>query len=34
VNSGTRATVQRGKILLQSEAAEVWYRNVILTPLE
>jgi hypothetical protein len=34
VNSGTRASVQRGRILLQSEGAEVWYRNVTLTPLD
>ena len=34
VNSATHASVQRGKILLQSEGAEVWYRNVTLTPLD
>jgi hypothetical protein len=34
VNSGTKATVTRGKILLQAEGAEIYYRNVVLTPLE
>lgn len=33
VNSATRTSVQRGKILLQSEGAEIFYRNVELTPL-
>lgn len=33
VNSGTKATVTRGRILLQSEGAEIYYRNVELTPL-
>lgn len=33
VNSGTRTSVKRGKILLQSEGAEVYYRSVELTPL-
>ena len=33
VNSGTKATVSHGKILLQSEGAEVYYRRVELTPL-
>ena len=32
VNSGTRASVRRGRILLQSEGAEVWYRNVEIRP--
>jgi hypothetical protein len=34
VNRGTRASVTRGKILLQSEGAEVFYRNITLTPLK
>jgi hypothetical protein len=34
VNEGTRASVTKGKILLQSEGAEVYYRNVELTPLK
>lgn len=34
VNSGTKATVTRGKILLQSEGAEIYFRRVQLTPLE
>jgi len=33
VNSGTKATVTHGKILLQSEGAEIYYRRVELTPL-
>jgi len=33
VNSGTKATVTRGRILLQSEGAEIYYRRVELTPL-
>jgi hypothetical protein len=33
VNEGTNASVTRGRILLQSEGAEVYYRNVELTPL-
>jgi hypothetical protein len=31
---GTHASVQRGRILLQSEGAEVSYRSVTLTPLD
>ena len=33
VNSGTKATVSRGKILLQSEGAEIYYRRVEMVPL-
>lgn len=33
VNEGTKASVTKGKILLQSEGAEVYYRNIRLTPL-
>ncbi|MDB5349433.1 MAG: hypothetical protein JWN86_680 [Planctomycetota bacterium] len=33
VNEGTDASVTRGRILLQSEGAEVYFRNVKLTPL-
>ncbi|SIO12057.1 protein of unknown function [Singulisphaera sp. GP187] len=33
VNEGTEASVTKGKILLQSEGAEVYYRNLTLTPL-
>jgi hypothetical protein len=33
VNEGTDASVTRGRILLQSEGAEVWYRKVELQPL-
>lgn len=33
VNSGTKATVTRGRILLQAEGAEIYYRNIVLTPL-
>lgn len=33
VNEGTRASVTKGRILLQSEGAEVYYRKVELTPL-
>jgi hypothetical protein len=31
VNAGREATVRAGRILLQSEGAEVFYRNVVLT---
>jgi 3-keto-disaccharide hydrolase len=34
VNEGTNASVVKGRILLQSEGAEVYYRNVVLTPLK
>lgn len=34
VNRGTKASVTRGKIVLQSEGAEVFFRNVTLTPLK
>lgn len=34
VNQGTKASVTRGKILLQSEGAEVYYRKVELRPLK
>ncbi len=34
VNRGTDASVTRGKILLQSEGAEVYFRNLVLTPLK
>ncbi len=34
VNRGTKASVRSGKILLQSEGAEIFYRTVELTPLE
>jgi len=33
VNQGTRASVTRGRILLQSEGAEIYFRKVELTPL-
>jgi len=33
VNKGMKASVTKGRILLQSEGAEVFYRNVTLTPL-
>lgn len=33
VNEGTDASVTKGKILLQSEGAEIYYRNVKLQPL-
>jgi hypothetical protein len=33
VNEGDHASVTRGRILLQSEGAEVYYRNITLTPL-
>ena len=31
VNVGREATVRAGRILLQSEGADVFYRNVVLT---
>ncbi len=31
VNGGCEATVRAGRILLQSEGSEVFYRNVVLT---
>ncbi len=34
VNKGTDASVRRGKIVLQSEGAEIFFRNVVLTPLK
>lgn len=34
VNEGRGASVRKGRILLQSEGAEVYYRKVELTPLE
>jgi hypothetical protein len=34
VNEGTEASVTRGRILLQSEGAEVWFRKVELRPLK
>lgn len=34
VNKGVNASVARGKIVLQSEGAEVFYRNITMTPLE
>ena len=34
VNRGTNATLTRGRICLQAEAADVLYRNIELTPLE
>ena len=33
VNRGTRASLTRGKIVLQSEGAEVFYRNITIAPL-
>jgi hypothetical protein len=33
VNRGTNASVTRGKIVLQSEGAEIFYRNITLTPI-
>lgn len=32
VNDGVKASVTKGKIVLQSEGAEVYYRNITLTP--
>jgi hypothetical protein len=32
-NKGTKASVTKGKILLQSEGAEVFYRNVTVSPI-
>jgi hypothetical protein len=34
VNRGTHASVTRGKIVLQSEGAEIFYRNITLTPIK
>jgi hypothetical protein len=34
VNEGIKASVTKGRILLQSEGAEVYFRNVELTPLK
>lgn len=34
VNHGTNATERKGKIILQSEGAEIFYRNITLTPLK
>ena len=34
VNKATKASVARGKIILQSEGAEVFFRNITITPLE
>jgi hypothetical protein len=34
VNTGTDASERRGKILLQSEGAEIFFRNIVLTPLK
>jgi hypothetical protein len=34
VNKGTSASVRRGKIILQSEGAEVYYRNITLAPVK
>jgi Domain of Unknown Function (DUF1080) len=34
VNKGAKASVTRGKIILQSEGAEVFCRNIIITPLK
>jgi Domain of Unknown Function (DUF1080) len=33
VKKATKASVTRGKIILQSEGAEVFFRNITLTPL-
>ncbi|MHC5540556.1 3-keto-disaccharide hydrolase [Singulisphaera rosea] len=33
-NRGTAASVTRGKIILQSEGAEIYFRNVTITPLK
>jgi hypothetical protein len=33
VNAGTRSTPTRGKLLLQSEGAEIFFRKIELTPL-
>lgn len=33
VNEGTGASVTKGKILFQSEGAEVWFRNIVLRTL-
>jgi hypothetical protein len=33
VNEGSGASDTRGKILFQSEGAEVWFRNIVLRPL-
>lgn len=34
VNKGTNASVSKGKIVLQSEGAEIFFRNVELTPIK
>jgi len=34
VNTGVKASVARGKIVLQSEGAEVFYRDITITPLK
>lgn len=34
VNKGTKASETKGKILLQSEGAECFYRNITITPLK
>ena len=34
VNTGTNASESKGKIVLQSEGAEIFFRNVVLTPLK
>jgi hypothetical protein len=34
VNKAAKASVTRGKIILQSEGAEVFYRNITITPLK
>jgi len=34
VNHGSNATERKGKIILQSEGAEIFYRNIKLTPLK
>ena len=33
VNKGTKSSLTRGKIIFQSEGAEIYYRNIELTPL-
>ena len=34
VNLGTQASLTKGRICLQAEAADILYRNIELTPLE
>ena len=33
VNRATKSSLAKGKIIFQSEGAEIYYRNIVLTPL-